>query len=177
MSERENTPLQAVWDSMGLTVDLSSLVTDAQHVGIAHALSSAIGDVPDGFYGTKRNPCPVGEALYTFYWVSGGSFGKGEVAQPAEGHSGQLAISCWIRPLTGIRKVDVGFDVTNSHRMGRSDYAVKQKITAHWDDETVDLDATGIMDTYARPALEKLIELVLASIRGKPLIDHADNQP
>lgn len=164
MSERENTPLQAVWDGMNRVVELSGLITDAQHIGVAYAIASVVGDAPDALFGLKRNPCAVGEILYTFYWVKGGSFGKAEVVQPEEGHSAALATTCWIRPLAGIRKIDVEFNVTAPPAV-RTEYVVKQRITAQWDDESVVLDGTGSMASYARPELEKLIGLVLAAVR------------
>jgi hypothetical protein len=72
-------------------------------------------------------------------------------------------MSAWIRPLDDIRKVDVDFDVTNPPVV-KTEYTVKLKIKAHWDDADALLDATGSMDARARPELEKMIELVLASI-------------
>lgn len=161
----ENTPFQAIWDGMNMSVDLSSLLTEAQHHAIAHALTATIGNIPDAFFGIKRNPCPAGESLYTFYWVSGGAFGKAEVVNPDEGQSTAPTISSWIRPLADVEKVDVGYVVTNRQVVGEC--TVKLKITAHWDDEAVSLDATGTMGNLARPQLEKLIELVLASVQRR----------
>lgn len=160
MSDHENSPLQSIWDAMSLTVDLSGLLTDAQNLAIAYGLAALIGSPPDAFFGIKHNPCAEGEVRYTFYWVKGGAFGQAEVLQPDSGSSAAPTMSAWVRPLADVRKVDVGFDVTNP-MVVRTEYTVKLKITAHWDDQAVVLDATGSMSNHARPELEKLIDVVL----------------
>ena len=152
--------MRAVWDAMNLTVDLSGLVTDAQNLAIAYGLGAAIGGPPDAFFGVKRNPCPAGEVLYTFYWVKGSTFGQAEVLNPGDTSNSAPTMSAWVRPLADIRKIDIGFNVTNPPAL-RTEYTVKLKITMHWDDQAVDLDATGSVDSRARHELEKLIRLVL----------------
>ncbi len=145
------------------------LMTEAQYTGVVHALATVIGGDPEAFFGWKANVCAVGEALYTFMWIKDGVFGKAEVLRPAEDDSKAAPTTCWIRPLSDIRKIEVGFDVTNGPVVV-SEFTVKQKATVHWDGESVTLDATGSMNSYSRPELEKLIDLVLGSIRTETVL-------
>ncbi|MCV7385953.1 hypothetical protein [Mycolicibacter longobardus] len=165
MSE-EPSPFQGVWDAIHRSVDLTGPLTEAQARAVAHALTAVIAGAPDAFFGIKRDGgCPVGGVLYKFYWVKGGVFGLAEVLRPDDQDLAAPATASCIRPLSGIRKVDVQFDVTNPP-VGQAQYTVKMKVTAHWDDESVVLDATGGMSNYARPELEKLIDLVVSSVGG-----------
>jgi len=163
MNQGEQSPVRRVWDGMSLSVELSGLLTDPQHLAIAHGLTAVIGGAPDAFFGVKNDPCPEGSVLYIFYWVRGNAFGRAEIDRPSDACAGAPKMRSWVQPLTGIRKIDVESDVT-AGRAVRSEYTVKLKVVAHWDDVSVDLDATGSMTYCARPELEKLIGLVLASI-------------
>ncbi|WP_204807792.1 hypothetical protein [Mycobacterium riyadhense] len=135
---------------------------------IAHGLAAVIGGAPDAFCGMRHDPCRPGEVLYTFSWIRGGSFGRAEVVKPDDSSSAAAPMSAWVLPLVDIRKVDCDFNVTNPGRIP-NDYTVKLKVEVHWDDRSVVLDAIPSMNSYARPGLEKLIELVLASMRDRSL--------
>jgi len=152
----------ALYDEMSKNVSLSSLVSDPQHLAIAHGLAAAVGGEPDAFFGIKHNPSGKGEPLYTFTWIRGGVLGQAEVVNP--GNDDQWSspgMSACLRPLADVQKVDVGVDVTIPSGT-TLDHSVKLKVKAHWPDKSgVILDATGSMDGNARPALEKLIALVL----------------
>lgn len=161
----EKSPIQAVWDAIHRSVDLGGPLTDAQNLAVAHALAAVIVGEPDAFFGIKSDSCPVGGVLYTFYWVKGGAVGRAEVLRPDDQDSGAPKTTSWLRPLSGIRRVEVEFDVTNP-QVVRTEYTVKMKTTARWDDESMVLDATGSLSSYVRPELEKLIDLVVSSVGG-----------
>ncbi|WP_067976625.1 hypothetical protein [Mycolicibacter icosiumassiliensis] len=165
MSERSN-PIKAILDAIQRSVDLDGPLSDAQHLAIVHALAAVIDGAQEALFGIRSAHCSVGDVLYTFYWVKAGAFGQAEVLRPGDQESSAPTTTCWIRPLSDIRKVDVEVDVTNPPVV-KTDYTVKLKATAHWDDESVVLDATGSMSSYARPELEKLIDLVVSSVGAK----------
>lgn len=168
MSDDENTPIQAVWDAMLRSVDMySGPLTDIQTTAVLQSVANVIGGAPDAFYGIYSNQGKPGDVVYTFYWVKGGAFGCSEVLRTQEMESGPPVTRGWVRPLSKIERVD--FDsmaVSNQHDF-RSGVTVKLKVAVRWDSDAapdVVLDATGSMNTYSRPELEKLIRLVLDRI-------------
>ncbi|CAJ1578975.1 hypothetical protein [[Mycobacterium] wendilense] len=160
--------VQEVLDAMRESVEFhDSGLTDIQVTATWYALCATVRGVPDALFGLRNMTADAGETLLTFYWVRGGVFGCMEVLKPADTDSSAPATRGWLRPLAGLRKVDVEAEVYQPSRMLHSELGVKSKISLHWDDSgkpAVVLDATGSMNTSARPPLEKLIELVLDGV-------------
>lgn len=165
----EQTILRDIRKSINPYVDLDhNGLTSAQTSAVLHALGVLIGGAPDALFAIDHAQTQAGLDLYTFYWLRGATFGALSVQRPADTDASAPRMTGWFRPLSQIRRVDVEADVT-ADPVIVSELSVQLKVILHWQDGGADsrtvLDATGSMNTYARPALEDLIDRVLRIIQ------------
>jgi len=160
--------VEAAWAAVQGSMDVFGLpLSDAQQQIVVQALASMLGGEPDAFFGKHHIQGDEGDVLLTFHWIKDGVFGYAETLRPSTAEHRPPTTRGWVRALASIERVDVEFAYVIPSVVVSGNIGVKKKITARWSGAAEDtvLDATGSMEQSARPALEDLIELVLASVR------------